>query len=268
MTASEVENEKELRVKLRARRISQHKRGVPMEHRDGLEAGNICGACYALRSNYSYLNSQHRSVLRYQWTLAMLEIDGSGRPFGKVAPEVQGRESMFARLLVEYVRAYNAPKRLQTRLEYGEDPRFFRVHDAGDYFSLEYVYAWHEVARVLGDGPCPVKFWAPTRMWMKEPYRKAFAAAPLNFAIRPSAIHFQDAAPEIPGMVAGSTGNPSEQKKHWNCPASYHDRGSCIGGLSVGAAANPSGVPAIMAEMMRRNPRETTCRACWGGAPS
>jgi hypothetical protein len=96
-------------------------------------------------------------------------------------------------------------------------------------------------------------------MWMFPPFLRAFDAAPPNFAIRPSALHFRDDAPVIPGMAGGSTAAPSQLPDHWNCPATRHDRASCIGALPFGDADKP---------WRRYLPEdENACRLCWGGFP-
>lgn len=257
MSPEEVANEGDFKQKLRRESKKQEKAGVPAGQRDSLEWGLICSYCYALKSNYAYLNQQFFQSCRHGWAEAALEVDATGRALAGGDPG----KSAFVAMMVEVLKAYNAPHREATRLQHAEDPRFFRIHDAGDVFSPAYAQAWNEVARRLPH----VKFWMPTRMWMKDAYRTAFTQAPSNFVIRPSALHFQDAAPVVPGCAAGSTGNPAEQIRHYNCPASSHDRGSCIGGLSVAPIANKkNGVPPIMKAIPKR---ETACRVCWGGHP-
>ena len=40
-------------------------------------------------------------------------------------------------------------------------PKFFRIHDSGDFFSVEYIFAWMQVVHDHPD----IKFWTYTRSW-------------------------------------------------------------------------------------------------------
>lgn len=68
-------------------------------------------------------------------------------------------------------------------------------------------------------------------------------------SIRPSALHFQDRAPEIDGFDAGSSAHALEfdpvknDTADWICPAYQHDGHTCAG------AGGPNG--------------ERDCRVCW-----
>lgn len=235
-----------------------HDIGVADESHAFVANGLVVHNCYALKGNYGYLNQQFFQATRHGWAEAALEVDENGRSLAGLDPVVKARRCAFTSTMTEVIRSYYAPHRESTRLQHGEDPRYFRVHDAGDVFSVLYAHAWNAIAANLPG----IKFWMPTRMWMKQAFLAAFQAAPPNMAIRPSALHFQDAAPVVPQLAAGSTANPDEQSKHWNCPAAFHDRGSCIGGMTVAPRANPSGLP----NWIKAFPaRETACRVCWGG---
>jgi hypothetical protein len=221
-----------------------------------ITSGFICTWCYALKGNYRNVNQQFYQAMRLRWAEAALEAPAPGVSFTKgMRPKERAEKSFFTWFMTTAIDRYYAPEKWEERAVYAEDARFFRIHDSGDLFSLPYTWAWIEVARRLSH----VKFWAPTRMWMFPPFLRAFEAAPANFAIRPSALHFRDDAPVIPGMAGGSTAAPSQLAKHWNCPAMRHDRSSCIGAL-------PFGDKAAFREHLPQD--EHACRVCWGGFPS
>lgn len=102
----------------------------------------------------------------------------------------------------------------------GDVVGFFRIHDAGDVtigtgrrtvaLSNAYQNAWREVARSLPK----VYFWQPIRAWKLADkgvlwlglLEKVLNSAKLrNFTVRPSAIHVEDPAPFIEGIVKGKT---------------------------------------------------------------
>lgn len=121
---------------------------------------------------------------------------------------------------------------------------FFRIHDSGDLGALPepamwkaYLQSWVLVAEALPH----VLFWAPTRMWMWKGLFKN-VALPKNLAIRPSALHVDDEAPRVEGLVAGSAVLTKEQivrtvsewsgaaGQLWPCPVyGKEDEKSCIG---------------------------------------
>ena len=153
------------------------------------------------------------------------------------------------------------------------DPEYFRMHDAGDFFSNTYFDAWMKVCRDIPD----VWFWAPTRVWA---YRGSLSddrlrKIPANLALRPSTLHFRQLPPSaayldslgLPkyrdggGLSAASGAAPEVLKAgEWKCPAYDHwtkgggairldpKEGKGVGGTCV-TARGPNG--------------ENGCRACW-----
>lgn len=244
---------------LRAKGIATNVTEYHDEARDAsgrVTSGWICSWCYALKGNYRNVNQQFYQAMRLRWAEAALETPAPGVKFtSAMRPRERAEKSFFTWFMTQAIERYYAPEKWEERAVYAEDPRFFRIHDSGDLFSLPYTWAWLEVARRLPH----LKFWAPTRMWMFNPFLKAFETAPANFAIRPSALHFRDDAPVIPGMAGGSTAAPSQLANHWNCPAMRHDRGSCIGAL-------PFGDDAPFRRHLSKD--ENACRVCWGGFPA
>lgn len=168
-------------------------------------AGAICGSCYAAKGAYAWSTTKRAQRERFNWTVRSMRT-----------PE--GREEFIATMVAA----------IGTRNPY------FRVHDSGDLFSPAYTSAWAEIARRLPT----VQFWVPTRTYRFLAMPKwAAALAELsalpNVTIRPSALHFDAPAPEVPSMAAGTTAS----KAGFTCPA--HSQGNQCG----------------------------SCRACWD-APS
>lgn len=94
-------------------------------------------------------------------------------------------------------------------------PRFFRIHESGDFYSQEYLAAWYDIAR-----QCPAtKFLAFTKSFKLD-----FAGRPQNleiiFSIWPDSC---DKAPRGPKAYAGDCGNG----KLLNCPGDCDACGMC-----------------------------------------
>lgn len=95
----------------------------------------------------------------------------------------------------------------------------FRVHDSGDLFSPSYADLWARICQALPH----VKFWLPTRQWRSRNGHmlaalRRLAALP-NVAVRPSALKFNDPAPVIDGLDAGTTASTDG----FTCPAPAQD---------------------------------------------
>lgn len=214
----------------------------------------ICQRCYALKGQYQFMHKQLHGLAILAWTQhalstgefvpAMVEaIERS--PFHKGLDTSTGkRQARFLR-----------------RLGYA---RVFRIHDAGDFFSREYVRAWRAIADhfLPGRGPgTPTLFWAPTRTWAAGPAVRSWLeelgpAGDLrtnNIVVRPSSYHVGVAPPTpMPYESSGSTAHrPGEAGAlraagvfDYDCPAGNHD-----GGNSCLTARGPDGARG--------------CRACW-----
>jgi len=200
----------------------------------------ICAYCYAGKSNYMHRQSQYSQLIR--WIFLKGLVSGQSG--------IDGTAVVFSEMLKKHLG--NTKKRDKV----GENPKFFRIHDSGDFTLVPNTYLmWRDVARELSD----VSFWAPTRMWVFPKFNEIVRRnpPPRNLAIRPSALHFNDRAPEIEGFQSmGSTAHSWETKEggrkidplktklaDWICPAYQHDGHSCAGG------GGPGG--------------EKDCRACW-----
>lgn len=164
----------------------------------------ICQHCYAEGGQYSTGQVQYAQLIRFAWvqqavrdgTFAQVmswavknadyRLDGKG----KVEDEDDNGDKIFV------------PARGER-----DGKKYFRIHDSGDFFSLDYVAAWRAVA---DDNP-DVTFWAPTRIWavgQKVIDQVNAINAPLrNLILRPSAYQI-NAAQRIsfgPGWAAGTT---------------------------------------------------------------
>jgi len=145
-----------------------------------LEPNSVCSTCYADgRKRYRWRAVQEAQARRLAWTLDAL---ASGRFVAVVADRIASRSE-----------------------------RHFRLHDAGDFFSPDYVDAWRQIAHALPE----VSFWAPTRSWAihgacrtdDDPLLaslRLFAQLP-NVVVRPSALFVGDPPSTVPGLAAGST---------------------------------------------------------------
>jgi hypothetical protein len=158
--------------------------------------GAICGSCYADRggSSYTWPSVKRAYLVRFYWALL------SSR-------SAEGRTAFVAEMAS--IIARNTPD---------SDP-YFRIHDSGDFFNAAYVDMWAQIIALLP----AITFWAPTRSWhLKDgsgaQWTSAFAAlnAHKNAVIRPSALHINQDAPQLPGFAAGS----GVKRDGWNCPAS------------------------------------------------
>lgn len=145
------------------------------------EAGDpadwVCNDCYALKGQY-YFSSKI-----VKWIAVQLWIERTGM-------------SQFAVNFIDMIR-FNKERLLLVldkkdvtpeSLAEGSvaHPNYFRVHDAGDFFSPVYYQAWCEIA-----AGCPdINFWAATRVWALPSLARKFASVtkPKNFIVRPSEL--------------------------------------------------------------------------------
>lgn len=194
--------------------------------------GLVVSNCYAGKSNYMHRTSQYSQTIRWVWLRGMAQAHGIEH---------------VADLMADALIAHLGNKKKREAL--GESTDFFRIHDSGDFtlspdtYTMWSLIASHPKLR-------HIKFWAPTRNWVFPKFVELVRRSPPpeNLAVRPSALHFGDLAPEIEGFDAGSTAHPSgsdpvqEGIAQWSCPA-YEHNGRCAG------AGGPKG--------------EKDCRACW-----
>lgn len=160
----------------------------------------LCRSCYALSGNYGYPSKQVNDMMHLAWIKYELSQGG---------PERLGYALAYAIQHVNMVR----PEGFQP---------YFRIHDAGDFFSEEYLEAWVVCASLMTH----MRFWAPTRQWVFAKWIDSLRSAQDRvraaggwLVIRPSVLRIGDPAPMIPGLSAGS-GCSSEEKDPciWACP--------------------------------------------------
>lgn len=183
--------------------------------------GFICGECYAGKNRYLYGSIQKAQAVRLAWAKRAL-ADGA----------------FVAEMYRALAMTFNAPAGAFAMVEI--DPAFFRIHDSGDFFDLDYYAAWAEVCAMAS----AIRFWAPTRMWVFPAWRDHMTRVigiPRNLALRPSALWFDAPTPRIAGFAAGS--GAGADVKAWSCPA--------FGSGSCGTAEGPTGT--------------VPCRTCWVG---
>jgi Gene product 88 len=164
-----------------------------------IKPGSICELCYANGRAYKMypcvVNAQQQ---RFNWARKCMRTSEG--------------QAEFVRVMVQAIR--------QTKT------RYFRLHDSGDFFCLAYAECWYQVACILPD----VKFWIPTRSYqtgqsesaafpilnyqngMLSTLRK-LASLP-NVTVRPSALFFGEAPPQITGLHAGSTADYTDANTH------------------------------------------------------
>ena len=174
--------------------------------------GTICAGCYATKGSYRYPSTEKAQQARWQWTRESM------RSAAAAAPWVQHMSNV----IIHKVLLSKAPK-------------FFRIHDSGDFFNSTYTMAWLQVIREVNSYAVthklePIKFWASTRRWQAAcrcptsdssttPAGTHFRilsgddrmmralqmlAAEPHVTIRPSALDFDAVAPILPGLAAGS----------------------------------------------------------------
>lgn len=236
-----------------------------------------CSGCYALKNSYGNPSQVMGQSVKYEITRLWLAR-------GEFVPN-----------MVQFIRAAQVHS-MRRRAKLPRDkhwavphPNYFRIHDAGDFYTPEYVRAWFDICSALPE----VSFWAPTRMWAmvgmaSTEFQKGL---PFNLALRPSALHFREGPPPVsaagsraasvagtvmPGLAAGSGSGVNPPVGAWDCPAMLHPT---LGGgakvtrskkgkekLSEGACARAHGPNSPLRGGF--DPEDDPalgggCRACW-----
>ena len=174
----------------------------PMEDKS---PNSICSFCYAQTGYYCYdivRQTQWRRFLWLRWGL---------RELGPAA---------VASVFIHAIRKEASKKKLT----------YFRIHDSGDFFSVPYIIMWGRVIDALPN----VLFMIPTRAWTLPKLDEALRSSlgQLNAVLIPSARHFNDLPPDLPGYDRGSSAITPDQltrgpeqktwKGYWICPKSRH----------------------------------------------
>lgn len=220
--------------------------GLPVPH-DYRPSEAVCSSCYVTGGNHGYLLNTALMVARYAWTRAAV-LGG-----------------FFVPTMINIIRAASYPAE---PAGIGLNQRYFRIHDAGDFYHPKYLQAWHDIAAAFTgstDGNPRTVFWAPTRIWATEWGDGAMRAINgganflENFVVRPSAYIIDAPGPEYPiGPASGYAAPTVVARKpmidavldgrvravfDWSCPAQALGDGACL------SSPNPMG--------------GTGCRVCW-----
>jgi hypothetical protein len=137
-------------------------------------------------------------------------------------------------------------------------PNYFRVHDAGDFFSVPYFEAWCEIAAAMPQ----VKFWAATRTWAVPKLADAFSRVkcPPNLVIRPSELYVDQPPrmhrwPSAPASaVASKHSRMRLPKGAIVCPVADVEAATC---------QNSGGRVSYRGKNARGLAWPGGCRACW-----
>ncbi len=127
------------------------------------ENGNICGSCYAQINMYNMNNVVKSQWARFLWTKDLIE---SNLP-------------VWVERMVDVIKNHVSNG-------------YFRIHDSGDFYHPDYIWAWYYICKSLPD----IKFWGPTRVWQAKqinwiaPLRR-LAMLP-NVSIRPSSLNLDE----------------------------------------------------------------------------
>lgn len=81
---------------------------------------------------------------------------------------------------------------------------FFRIFDSGDFNSPTAIEIWTGICAYVPD----VQFWCPTRSWRAKTDAWVLPLAELaalpNVVVRPSALDFDEAPPQVVGLGPGT----------------------------------------------------------------
>lgn len=160
----------------------------------------VCNGCYAMKGAYG----NPTMVTLMEWRRMWLVDWAMAR-------------NLFIPTMIGAIKASQLVSRKQLRragadpfaLAESTNPRFFRIHDAGDFMNEEYLDSWLEICAKLPD----VNFWAPSRIWAHAHMatvledRAARGKIPKNLSIRPSGLFFDSPSPNIPGVSGGASSN-------------------------------------------------------------
>lgn len=159
----------------------------PMESR---AANSICNSCYAQQGRYLFRNVRGAQLARFAYL--------------KETPDLCLSQ------ISDFIHSNRLP--------------YFRVHDSGDFHSLDMIHRWTLLAASIPN----TSFWFPTRGWVFPHWMDALAtlAALPNATVRPSALHFGDEPPTIPNLSPGTSSMEEPAAHIHDCPKALLG-GSC-----------------------------------------
>jgi hypothetical protein len=159
----------------------------------------ICNGCYALKGQYG----NPSNIVNMGWKKKWLQ--GYALPTGQFVSIMVQAITMASRKTAYDQQRATTPE-LRAAIPH---PAYFRIHDAGDFWSNEYMAAWFEVCERLPH----MHFWAPTRIWTAAGTAGwlermiAQGKLPKNLCLRPSGLFFDAPEPQIPGLDGGTSSN-------------------------------------------------------------
>lgn len=223
----------------------------------------ICQHCYAEGGQYSTGQVQYAQLIRFAWTQQAVDdgtfVDVMDWAVKNANYHLGGK----GRIKTDEVDDSGNPIYIPVRGE-RDGRKYWRIHDSGDFYSLDYLAAWVQVALRNPD----VTFWAPTRIWALGPRViasvNAINVAP-NLILRPSAYSINEPGLRHlgPGWSAGTTvygdaakpsmgpfqGPDPSQPFDWDCQAYQTDNDK----VTCRDAMPPGG----------KRDSDRGCRACW-----
>lgn len=187
--------------------------GLPVN----IDKGTICGNCYAGKGAYAWAPVKRAQDARFKLAIAAATVPAQGDEFVALMIDAINGEAL--RQQRRYYREVSKGIRAM-----GTFQAVFRVHDSGDLFSPQYTALWVRICEALPD----VNFWFPTRQWRSKNLHMLAVLTTLatlpNVSVRPSALRFEDAAPVIEGLSAGTTATATGG---FTCPAPTQG-GACL----------------------------------------
>ena len=155
------------------------------------EKDSVCRSCYAHQGHYLWGHVQRAQQIRWQWWR---------------------NASRQERVQVLSIAIQKRTKK---------NP-YFRVFDSGDFWEVEDVYTWTEIARA-----CPeTRFWVSTRVWRSGLFHEALTELHRlpNVCVRLSGLEIDQ--PRVPPYLSAfpqahvsSTGPGCPKQTHGSCQA-------------------------------------------------
>lgn len=205
----------------------------------------ICQFCYAEGGQYATGSVQFYQILRYAWTRQAIREDKDGNRID----EGEEEKSVFVQVMIRAIESADfktkgrykkdGAKKLSPEPPQWGKQHFFRLHDSGDFFALQYLRCWKQIANHFKN----ITFWAPTRIWtqgerlINEVSKINGSAETSNLVIRPSGFHINMPGPPRENYNWSGWSGATTVYKHgaqaqaigqaydWNCKAYEVDKG-------------------------------------------
>jgi len=233
---------------------AQHK--LDLIGQDGDPEDWICNDCYALKGQYFFVSKIIKWIAVRLW----MERAGMSNFAVSFIDMIRYNQSRLLRVLD---RKGMGPKKLAKSSV--AHPNYFRIHDAGDFFSPAYYAAWCEIAAACPD----IHFWAATRAWAIPSLAKQFAAIPRpkNLIVRPSELFKGEPPRKHDWPKAAATGVGWSRKK---VEKGQKPDTQARGAIECPVARSPQKTCQTSGGLVEYNGRlprgcawPSGCRACW-----